>query len=166
MVNYWIFNVKDDENAQYRRKGKEIYEHRMGDRFWGLHECTEKGRKTPNVAKLKESDMVLFYLAGNDGHCFLGTSVLASSFRKLQEEEKADKLHEEWLDWPSGVDLGSYEEWKDPLPIECLRGKIYSVPPNGNYGKYFQGSIKKTSASDYAIIVQEHCRQMDNSAPE
>jgi len=56
MENYWIFKVADDENEKYRRKGIEIYKHRMPECFWGLKEFTKTGRRAPNVAHLKAGD--------------------------------------------------------------------------------------------------------------
>ena len=70
MVNYWIFNVKDDKSDKYNRKGTEIYNHRMTkDKFWGLQERTVNGRKTANIDYLEKEDIVLFYLVGTEGHC-------------------------------------------------------------------------------------------------
>lgn len=155
MVNCWIFNVKDDKSDKYSRKGIEIYNHRMAkDKFWGLQERTASGRRTVNIAYLKKGDMVLFYLVG--GHSFLGTCVLASSFRKLEKEEAKRLTHEGYLDWNQGVFLKRVDKWDEHLPIECLRGKVSFVPCDGNYGKYLQGSVKKITELDYSTVVCEH----------
>ena len=99
MLHYWIFNVRDDESGEYSRTGTEIYNHRMQDCFWGLHEFTGSGRRTANVAALNRGDVVLFYLVGKDGHCFLGTCVLASGFTKLKRERADNLTHKKFLDW-------------------------------------------------------------------
>jgi len=157
LPNCWIFNVKDDENSKYGRTGNAIYNHRMQDCFWGLREVTEKGKRTANVACLKAGDRVLFYLVGKDGHCFLGTCVLASCFRKLEEKETG-KFHREWLDWKEGVDLKreSIDEWREPLIIHRLCGKVSFVPIGENYGSHLQGSVKKIDCNEYDIVVREH----------
>ena len=158
MINHWIFNVKDDENGEYCRTGIEIYNHRMQDCFWGLFEFTESKRRRPNIASLKKGDVVLFYFAGEDGHCFLGTSVLASGFTKLKREMVNRLTHKKYLDWDEGVHLRkeSIEKWANPLPVECLRGKVPFLPVGENYGSYMQGSIKSISERDFDTIVHEH----------
>jgi hypothetical protein len=159
-INYWIFNVKKDENRKYSRKGIEIYNHRMcKDHFWGIKEFTKSGRRTPNVTYLKREDNVLFYLVGEEGHCFLGTCVLDSSFRQLTNEEVKQLTHEEFLDWNQGVFLKDIEKWQKPLPIESLRGKVSFVPISQHYGSYLQGSIKKISEFNYNTIIHEHISQ-------
>jgi hypothetical protein len=158
MPNYWIFNVRDDENAQYSRSGTEIYNHRMQDCFWGLHEFTESGRRTANVAALNEGDVVLFYLAGKDGHCFLGTCVLASGFTKLRKEPVNSLTHKKFLDWDEGVHLKreGIEKWTNSLSIELLRGKVSFLPIGENYGSYLQGSVKSIRKQDFDTVMREH----------
>ncbi len=152
MPSCWIFNVRDDENGKYSRTGNEIYSHRMRDYFWGLKERTETGRRTANVSSLQEGDNVLFYLAGKDGHCFLGTCVLASGLTKSRI------IHEEYLDWEKGVRLKkeSIEKWRKPLPIERLRGKVSFVPFGKNYGWNLQGTVKKIDCDEHDIVIREH----------
>lgn len=150
--------MKDDATNKYSRKGIEIYNHRMIDRFWGIREFTSDGKRTANATKLMTGDKVLFYLAGKDGHCFLGTCVLASGFRRLGEDEAKKRTHEEYLDWNQGVDfiVKDGDKWEKPLPIECLRGKVSFVPIRGGYGHYLQGSITKIEPDDYDNIIREH----------
>lgn len=156
MSNYWIFNVKDDQNEKYQKKGIAIYNHRMHENFWGLREYISNGRKAANIDSLKDGDNVVFYLIGNEGHRFLGTCILASSFKNLTKEEIAKLTHEEYLDWNQGVFLRDVDQWNKTLPIERLRGKVPFVPVDQNYGSYFQGSVKRISKLDYDTIVQEH----------
>lgn len=154
--NYWIFNVKDAKNDKYTKTGLQIYDHRMPENFWGIRECTADGKITGNITYLKEGDIVVFYLVGMNGHCFLGTCVLASGFRRLGREEAKKIIHEEYLDWEQGVSLKRVDKWDKPLPIKCLRGKVSFVPIDGKYGLYLQGSVKKISKPDYDTIVREH----------
>jgi len=124
----------------------------MQDRCWGLKERTETGKRTANVSSLQEGDKVLFYYAGKDGHCILGTCVLASGFTE------AKIIHEEYSDWEKGVRLKkeSIEKWRTPLSIERLRGKVSFVPIGKNYGSYLQGSVKKVDRNEYDIVIREH----------
>jgi len=159
MVNYWIFKVASDENEKYSRKGIEIYKHRMPECFWGLKKLTKTERKTPNVARLKARDFVLFYLVGKEGHCFLGTCVLNSGFRPLTPKESKNITHPEYLDWEQGAFLkkDTVDIWAKPLPIERLRGKVHFVPNDKNYGSYLQGSVTKIhDKRDYNTVVREH----------
>lgn len=158
MPQYWIFNVKDDENGEYSRTGTEIYSHRMQDCFWGLREFTESRRRTANVAALNEGDVVLFYLVGKDGHCFLGTCILASGFTKLRRELIDSLTHKKFLDLDEGVHLKkeSIEKWTNPLSIERLRGKVSFLPIGENYGSYLQGSVKSMRKQDFGTIMCEH----------
>jgi hypothetical protein len=158
LARYWIFIVKDAKNDQYSQKGLKIFEHRMGENFWGIKKETENGRKAANIEYLGEGDYVLFYLSGNEGHCFLGTRVLASGHKKLPEEGAKIITHEKFLDWNEGVDLkpDSVDTWTKPLPIERLRGKVDFVPVGENYGSYLQGSVKKIKQWEYDTIIREH----------
>lgn len=157
VTNYWIFNVKDDKNDRYHKKGIEIYRHRMKECFWGLRESTENGRIAANIGSLKRGDCVVFYLVGTEGHRFLGTCILDSGFEKLDQERSKIITHPEYLDWEQGVLLKDIDEWAKSLPIERLRGKVPFVPIEGNYGAYFQGSIKRIKHSgDYDTIIREH----------
>lgn len=151
MTNCWLFKVKDDSDGKITRKGIEIYNHRMQDRAWGLKTHSDSGRRTANIDKLRRGDKVLFYLGGKDGHCFLGTCTLNSSFQNLIEVA----VHEDYLDWKQGVLIKDIEKW-NPLPIERLRGKVRFVPIKGNYGSYIQGSITGISAEDYKTVVYEN----------
>lgn len=97
MVDYWIFNVKDDKNKKYRRSGREIYNHRMLEGFWGIQEYTSDGRKAANVSSLKIGDKVVFYLIGESGKQFLGTATLDSSFKTLEKDEVEKLSHKNTL---------------------------------------------------------------------
>jgi hypothetical protein len=127
----------------------------MQDRAWGLREFSKKGKRMANIDKLRRSDKVIFYLGGKDGHCFLGTCSLDSGFQNLIEIT----VHEEYLDWKSGVLLSDIKQWTRSLPIERLRGKVHFVPKGENYGKYIQGSITNISPEDYETIIHEHTNQ-------
>ena len=124
MVDYWIFNVKDDKNDKYRRNGKEIYNHRMQEKFWGVQEHNSDGRNAANVCSLKIDDKVVYYLIGETGKQFLGTAVLASSFKTLEKDEIKKLTHGEYVDWNQGVHLKDVQKWNKTLPIERLRGKV------------------------------------------
>ena len=144
----WIFNVKNDNNI----KGEDIYDHRMQDGFWGLHKLTGSGKRTANVASLREGDKVLFYWVGKDGQRFLGTCVLASIWRELKPDE-TDKRHDDWGDWPEGVDLKkeSIENWKrahSTLSIERL--PFITIK---------QGSVIKITPEEYDRVIREHNNQ-------
>ena len=102
--------------------------------------------------------MVLFYLAGKDGHCFLGTCVLASGFTKLRRELVDRLTHKKFLDWAEGVNLKkeSIEKWAHSLSIERLRGKVSFLPIGENYGSYLQGSVKSIFKRDFDTVIREH----------
>jgi len=147
--------VKDDSNGKFSRKGIEIYRHRMRDKAWGIRECSENGKRTANIDKLTRGDEVLFYLGGNDGHCFVGTCVLDSGFQNAIEIA----VHAEYLDWNHGVLLKDISQWTRSLQIESLRGKVHFVPVGENFGSYLQGSVTRISERDYNTVINEHTRQ-------
>jgi len=128
----------------------------MAENFWEIRERTADGKRTANITYLKKGDIAVVYLVGMEGHCFLGTCVLDSGFRRLDREEAKKITHEEYLDWKRGVFFKDIDKWDKPLPIECLRGKVSFIPINGNYGSYLQGSVKRISKPDYDTIVREH----------
>ncbi len=140
LVDFLIFNVKDDQNKKYHRKGIEIYNHRILEGFWGLREYTSDGRKVANISSLKENDGIVFYLIGEFGKRFLGTAALASVFVTLCKDEIDRLSHEQYIDLNHGVYLKNITRMNKTLPIERLRGKVSFVPVDENYGHYFKGA--------------------------
>jgi hypothetical protein len=142
--------VNDDSNEKYALEGIDIYRHRMQDEAWGIKEYTKNGGKAANVVHLESGDNVVFYLCGQDGHCFLGTAKLKTGFPLVEIV-----VHEEYLDWKQGVQLTDIKQWNQPIHIERLRGRVHFVPKGENYGSYIQGAITRISDKDYNIISEE-----------
>jgi len=148
MINYWIFTVKNDKIGTMKKKGIEIYRQRMHDSFWGL------GEKTANRIYLEPGDKVVFYLAGTDGHKFLGTCILDSEYYELSEEEKRKLWHGPFFRSAHGVRLKGVRIWESPKPIGPLIGKLRFIENPGVWGTYLQGSIRRIPEDDYSSIVQ------------
>ena len=142
--------MNDDSNKKHALKGIDIYSHRIGDKAWGIKEYIENGRKAANVVHLESGDRVVFYLCGQDGHCFLGTAKLKTGFPLVDLV-----VHEEYLDWKQGARLTDIEQWNQPVDIERLRGRVHFVPEGKNYGSYMQGAITRISDRDYNLINEE-----------
>jgi hypothetical protein len=147
LSNHWIFKVNDDSEGKISLEGIKIYNHRMSDRAWGIKEYTKAGRKAANVSHLKTGDRVIFYLCGNDGHCFLGTAILKTGFPLVELV-----VHKEFLDWKWGVELTDFTPLARQVKIEELRGKVHFVPEGENYGSYIQGAITRIAEEDYNLI--------------
>lgn len=149
LTNHWIFKVNDDSNEKYALNGIDIYNHRMKDEAWGIKQYIKNGRKAANVAHLRVGDRVVFYLCGNEGHCFLGTAKLKTGYPLVEL-----MVHEEHLDWKQGVKLTDIRKWNRRVPIESLREKVRFVPEGKNYGSYIQGAVTRISDSDYNTIIE------------
>lgn len=156
-TNYWIFKVEDEENAKYRRRGIDLYQHRISESFWSIQEITETGKMTPHINELKDGDQVLFYQVNHLGSRFLGTCVLASGYTKLDEETSKKLLHPEFIDLNQGVFLRDIHKWNKPLPAEQLKGKDSFFRGGKNFGSFFKGNIKQIrTREEYEAIISEH----------
>jgi hypothetical protein len=156
-TNYWIFKVRDEENAKYRRRGIDIFQHRISERFWGLPQYAETGKGTPHVMDLKTGDHILFYLVTPDGSRFLGNCILDSNYTTLDEEASKKLFHLEYIDHNQGVFLKNIDKWNKPVPVEQLKGKGSFVRGTGTFASFFQGNIKKMeSRKEYEAVISEH----------
>lgn len=143
--------MKDRKDGKNIKSGFQIYNHRMSEFFWGLEKLKKNGAKMANIANLKEGDKVVIYWAGKNGHCFLGSCVLASIHETLSPEREVAITHEAFFDWKQGVSLKkeSIDNWgAKSLHFDRLRRKVSFVP--------LQGSVQAITKSDYDIIVSEH----------
>ncbi len=151
-MNYWIFKVNDDEVDNERIKGIEVYTQRMKDRFWGLHENAK------NLSYLQVDDKIVFYLAGNEGHIFLGTATLASNYHTLTEKEKTELWHGKFFRPEHGVRLKQVKVWIRSKPIQPLVEiqALSFIKSKENWGAYLQGSVQQVSLKDYNRIVERN----------
>lgn len=147
MVNHWVFPVNDDVIEGIRKKGTEIYRQRMTDGFWGL------AKGVQNRSYLKPNDKVVFYLAGKEGHMFLGTCILDSEYHKLSEEEKHLFWHGPFFRASHGVKIKEVRVWKSPKLICPLLSKLEFIKNKDNWGIYLHRSIVRMSKDDYNTIV-------------
>jgi hypothetical protein len=150
LTNYWIFKVKDDSNEKYALKGIDIYRHRMKpqDEAWGIKEHAKNRRKAANVVQLESGDRVVFYLCGQDGHCFLGAAKLKTGFPLVEIA-----VHKDYLDWSLGVKLRDIEQWDSPVQIKALEGRVsFFAKGEKNWGSHLQGAVTKIPESDYRTI--------------
>jgi len=157
MTNYWIFKVKDEAGGLYGRKGREIFDHRTQEGFWGIRAVNENGKPESNVNLLEKGDYTAFYLVHRDGNKFLGTAKIDSSFTRLSEEQAKEIVHKDFIDLDEGVRLTEVDRWVKPLPVENMCGKVSFVRSTGKFGFFFQGSIKKMkNIGDYQAIIREY----------
>ena len=45
MSDCWIFKVKEETDGKRVLTGRQIFEHRKGDKAWGVEEFQENGKK-------------------------------------------------------------------------------------------------------------------------
>jgi hypothetical protein len=154
-MDYWIFNVRNNKTSRTMNKGIEIYHFGMEKSFWKIKNYVSDGKRTPNVSFLKNDDRVIFYLAGKEGRCFLGTCLLDSSFKTLSLDEFKRVINDENSDWCNGVFLKNIVQWDKPIPVRILLGKVSFINEIKNYGSFIQGSIRKISKKDFEAIVRE-----------
>ena len=156
-TSYWIFKVQDEVGGLFGRRAFAIFDHRAGERFWGIREYNQKGKLEAHVNELKEGDHVIFYLVEKGKSRFVGTSVLASGYQMLDEEKEKELVHSDFIDHNQGVFLKDVEKWAKPLPADSIKDNPSFAHSGGNLGAFFQGSIKIIKrAEDYNAIIREH----------
>ena len=57
-MNYWIFSVTNKKEGEKIYTGREVYEQRMEDAFWGLSERTPNKNKSPRVLRTLGGDFI------------------------------------------------------------------------------------------------------------
>lgn len=155
MVNYWIFKVKDEAGGLYGRNGIEIFNHRINEKFWGIREFNEKGKRDNKVDSLEEGDYAIFYLIGKNANSFIGNCILDSGYQTLDAGLSKNLVHKEYIDYNKGVFLKEAYKWVKHLPIDSLRS-LESFNISG-LGAYFQGNIKKLkNCYEYQAIINLH----------
>jgi len=150
---FWIFTTTNQKHSGGVLSAREIYKHRMADKFWGL------GERTPNRRTLKATDSIVFYV-GQPECTFTGTAVLATESFMLSKEHR--QLY--WHDNPIfhteyGVQLRDINVWESPVPVRDLVNSLFFIENKEFWGTYFQGGIRGLTEEDYRVIA-EHERKV------
>jgi predicted RNA-binding protein len=146
-MNHWIFAVVSHKGPDYTVAAQDIYNTRMGDKFWGLNP------KTPNLRNLQRGDKVVFYL-GQPEKAFTGTATLVSTAVELDEEQKEQLTH--GLDIyraDTGVYLEDVHKWEERKPIDDLLARLSFVKKKERWQAYFQGGVIRISEEDFQLIM-------------
>ncbi len=147
-MNYWIFTVTTHKD--YKLTGKEIFDQRMQDRFWGL------GERTPNRQYLSEGDKVVYYI-GIPQKVFAGTVTLASSCFAPNDSQRKQYGHgiEFYSDNDYGVLLKDIDIWHEPKSVEELVPRLEFIENKQFWGAYFQGGVRQITEGDFKTILGE-----------
>jgi hypothetical protein len=146
-MNYWIFIVSNQNTDQGPLTGRQIYETRMGDRFWGL------GPRTPNRRHLKKGDSVLFYVGMPEG-AFAGTARLASDSYELgKAERRALSRGSSFFSPQYGVQLEEIDIWERPKSVKLLAPHLSFIENPNQWGLYLQGGIRQIEGTDFEFAV-------------
>jgi MoxR-like ATPase len=148
-TKYWIFVVTD--NSEAKLSAKEIYNMRMGDMFWGLHE------RTPYRVSLKEGDKIIFSYGSRE---LFGLATLASNSYELGSEESEQVSHgQSFFKAKFGVKLRDIVRWDQPKRVDQFLEVLPFVKDKTKYPVYFQGGVKKISKEAYEMITGNHVRE-------
>src|SRR3989344_888458 len=146
-MNYHICIIADhvDEKGQ-KTEGLEIFKSLMAKNVWGLHP------NTASRAKLREGDILVFYLGGLSGRrqVFLGTASVTSPAH-LDKTGESDQ----WF-LNAGtyrVDLENVAVWDRAKPIRPLLKKLSFIKNVAHWGPYLQGGVRKIDKIDYETII-------------
>jgi len=147
-MNYHICIIADhvDEKGQ-KTEGLEIFKSLMAKNVWGLHP------NTASRAKLREGDILVFYLGGLSGRrqVFLGTASVTSPAH-LDKTGESDQ----WF-LNAGtyrVDLENVAVWDRAKPIRPLLKKLSFIKNVAHWGPYLQGGVRKIDKADYETIIE------------
>ena len=146
-MNYWIFNAAPHEGDGESFTGRQIYERRMQDQFWGL------GERTQNRRNVRAGDQVIFYVARPDS-VFVGTARLASDSFMLTPAEQKELSHgTRFFAAQYGVRIDAIEVWETPHRIDELADGLEFVKNPTQWWTYLQGGVRQISEADYRTIV-------------
>lgn len=149
MNKYWIFTVKDHEEAGKTLSAEEVFKQRIADQFWGL------GERTPNRKNLSKGDKVVFYIAAPVKR-FAGTAVLASASFKLNDSQRQQYGHgKECYIVDYGVLLEDIDIWDARKSVEALLPKLKFIENKEFWGGYFQGGVRQLTEEDFRTVTSE-----------
>jgi len=150
-MNHWIFVVTDHPEASLTKQ--DIFNQRMGDRFWGL------GEDTPNRKSVDAGDEVLFYF-GRPEKSFVGTAVLTNSAtHPLNETDQERISHDrEFYRARYGVRLDRIQVWPSAVAAEPLVSLLTFIENKQYWFSYFQGGIREVPEHDFKTIVASASR--------
>jgi predicted RNA-binding protein len=143
----WIFTVKKQKKDGSVLTGREIYDKRMRDCFWGLHD------RTPNRKYLAPGDRIVFYIGAPES-VFSGTATLTTPSFELSSEQKQKYSRESPIFRPDfGVELKDIKVWDNSKLASNIVSDLTFIENKEYWGTYFQGGIRGLSEEDYSIIV-------------
>jgi hypothetical protein len=146
-MKHWIFTVTSHKGDGYSVTPEDIYNTRMGDRFWGLN------KKTPNLRNLQKGDKVVFYL-GQPEKAFAGTATLASASFEPDEGEKDQLGHGISFYRPDvGVHLADVDKWVERKPVDGLVEPLAFIKNKGSWNAHFQGGVIAVGEDDFQRIM-------------
>lgn len=147
MKNYWIFVAANYKSEAESFSGRETYQKRMQDAFWGL------GERTPNRRKVRRGDQVVFYIARPESS-FVGAATLASDSIELTPDQRARLSHgSEFFTTQYGVFLEDIRTWDQPRPVAALALELEFIEDPERWGVYLQGGVRQISAKDYETLL-------------
>lgn len=142
-MSYWIFAAAPQSSDDEKISGREIYERRTDDRFWGLNE------RTPHRENVEKGDRVIFYIARPES-AFVGEAELTSPCVELDQSEKQRLTHDtKFFTATSGVYLRNVRTWEEKRPVTDLAGDLQLIPDPSQWWVYLQGGIHEIDESDY-----------------
>ncbi len=146
-MNYWIFIAAPHNSESESYTARQVYQHRMQDRFWGL------GARTPNRKNVRKGDRAVFYVARPES-VFAGTAVLTSDCFELNAEERSKLSHGSiFFTADYGVWLDAIETWEKPRPMAELASSLEFVKNPTQWWTYLQGGIRQIAQTDYVRIT-------------
>jgi predicted RNA-binding protein len=101
------------------------------------------GKNTVNRKQLSKGDMILFYLAGEEGKKFIGSGELLSD---LTVNEK---------NFDSFVTLGNMKLWKNQIAITDVLNELSFIKNKKHWGLHFQGGIVRIPEKDFRLILRK-----------
>ncbi len=136
-VSYWIFTFSEYTDFSIGT-ADELFRQLEKDGKWQI------GRGTQNRKKIKKSDNVILYQAGEGGRRFVGDAILASDIRPPSDKELFDF-----------VLLSHLHIWKKFLPLSTIRKKLSFQKKKNEWQGCFQMAIRNISEQDFLELKKQ-----------
>ena len=147
-MNYWLFLCNSQGKGASRITGREIWEQRRIDKYWGL------GIKTVFRRHLRKGDNVIFYVGGKGEHVFVGTGCIkdsAYSSSSLNKTERTRRVLKGQQESDYYVDFTKLSGFPLEVPAITLLSELNLFKETDIYswGKVLQGGVRKLTEDDY-----------------
>jgi predicted RNA-binding protein len=150
LTAYYVFTVTGNAEGQ-RVAAADLLKDRLNKGMWPLN------RLTPHQARLREGDLVLFYVAGGREPEQGSIVALGEVSGSRVASSRLDNQYPAWIGIPGpvlyDVPVRQSEWFQKPVAIRELTRQLTFIRNQKAWGTYFQGGVRRIPEEDFKLIL-------------